>query len=87
MNAFAFALIYEIVFLFLGPISNKTQYEKVQTLIQEGIERMEFEQFSPTKKDTTSNISATDEFRSSLESQQARRLRGAPRRIKLYKPL
>ena len=37
--------------IFLGPISNKTQYEKVQTLIQEGISEGCLLYTSPSPRD------------------------------------
>ena len=71
---------------YLAENESRTVSNMAKVLIKEGVDRL-------TSKDTNSNSSIktnateqnTDAFRSSLETQQARRLRGAPRRIRLYK--
>ena len=62
----------------------RTVSNMAKVLIQEGVNRLHAEHLSRNNK--IGDISSTDQFRSSLEEQQARRLRGAPRRIKFYKP-
>ncbi len=69
---------------FLAEQESRTVSNMAKVLIQEGVSRLEAEQLS--KQKSISKISATDQFRSSLESQQARRLKGAPRRIKFHRP-
>ncbi len=68
----------------LAEKESRTVSNMAKVLIQEGVNRLLSEQFQYQEK--ISNISKTDQFRSSLESRQARRLKGAPRRIRLYKP-
>ncbi len=63
---------------------SRTVSNMAKVLIQEGVNRLESEQ-SPNRQ-ASFNISSTEKFRSSLESQQSRRLRGAPKRIRLKKP-
>ncbi len=59
----------------------RTVSNMAKVLIQEGLTRVESEQSS--KREKNCNTANTENFRSSLESQQSRRLRGAPRRIRL----
>lgn len=66
---------------FLAENESRTVSNMAKVLIQQGVKRMESEHLSESQ--SIENFSTTDNFRSSLESQQARRLRGAPRRIRL----
>ncbi|WP_269622164.1 ribbon-helix-helix domain-containing protein [Prochlorococcus marinus] len=68
---------------FLAEQESRTVSNMAKVLIQEGIEKMESENLA--KKENISIERKTDQFRSSLESQPARRLRGAPKRIRIYK--
>ena len=68
----------------LAERESRTVSNMAKVLIQEGVNRLESEHLSKNNK--IGDISTTDKFRSSLEEQQARRLRGAPRRIKFYRP-
>ncbi len=68
----------------LAERESRTVSNMAKVLIQEGVNRFESEHIS--QKNQVENLSTTDQFRSSLEKQQARRLRGAPRRIKFYRP-
>jgi hypothetical protein len=52
-----------------------------RVLIQQGVQRQEQGE-APAEKP----LSREERFRSALESQQPRRLRGAPRRLRLYRP-
>ena len=68
----------------LAEEQSRTVSNMAKVLIQEGVHRLESKNNDNQQK--KSNSSNTDAFRSSLEAQQARRLRGAPRRIKLQRP-
>ena len=65
---------------FLANKESRTVSNMAKVLIQEGLDRLESGR--PTKTTERSDIPNTAQFRTSLEGQQARRLRGAPRRIK-----
>ena len=65
----------------LAEKESRTVSNMAKVLIQEGINQLEAKYLS--NEENVSKIQNTDKFRSSLESQQARRLRGAPRRIRL----
>ena len=66
---------------FLAEQESRTVSNMAKVLIQEGVNRLESK--STSTKENTLNTSNTEKFRSSLESQQARRLKGAPNRIRL----
>ena len=68
----------------LAERESRTVSNMAKVLIQEGVNRLESEHLSKNNK--IREVSTTDQFRSSLEEQQARRLRGAPRRIRCYRP-
>ena len=68
----------------LAAKESRTVSNMAKVLIQEGVNRLEAKEISKTEN--TTYISSTDKFRSSLESQQARRLKGAPTRIRLRRP-
>ncbi|KGG18463.1 hypothetical protein EV10_0928 [Prochlorococcus marinus str. SS51] len=69
---------------FLAKKESRTVSNMAKVLIQEGVDSLITEYLSKSEEST--NTSHTESFRSSLETQQSRRLRGAPRRIKLTKP-
>ncbi len=62
---------------------SRTVSNMAKVIIQEGVQRSENGCFSGT---VSSPIASTEGFRSALEAQEVRRLRGAPRRIRLYRP-
>ena len=55
-----------------------------KVLIQEGIKRYE-EKKQKVEELTSTSIGITEGFRSALEAQEPKRLKGAPRRIRLFK--
>ncbi len=59
---------------------SRTVSNMAKVLIQEGIGRYENVPLPAT------SLATTERFRSALEAQQPKRLRGAPRRLRLYKP-
>ena len=61
---------------------SRTVSNMAKVLIQKGIQNLELDQNSQANESSFNQ----DQFISSLEAQQPRRLRGAPRRIKLTKP-
>ncbi len=54
-----------------------------KVLIKEGL--ILYEENS-SKKSTPTALTNTEGFRSSLEAQEPKRLKGAPKRLRLYKP-
>ncbi len=71
---------------FLAEQQSRTVSNMAKVLIQEGIQRFEN---SATPIPSANQVSAqrnSNSLISSLENQSARRLRGAPRRFKVYKP-
>ncbi len=68
----------------LAENESRTVSNMAKVLIQEGVNRMESKHV--TNNSSIPNIANSEKFRSSLEAQQSRRLRGAPRRIKLQRP-
>ncbi len=68
---------------YLAENESRTVSNMAKVLIQEGVQRLESEKIVESRR--IDNRSNSDNFRSSLESQQSRQLRGAPRRIKLKK--
>ena len=67
----------------LAELQSRTVSNMAKVLIQEGVNRLEVKQAS--KNQEISNRPITENFRLSLEAQQSRRLRGAPKRIKLIR--
>ncbi len=65
----------------LAEQESRTVSNMAKVLIQDGVNRLESKQDKMGVK--SQEITKTEKFRSSLESQQARRLRGAPKRIRL----
>ncbi len=64
----------------LASSQSRTVSNMAKVLIQEGIIRHAEQNPSPVS--TTKN---TEKFRSSLEAQKPKRLKGAPKRLKIYK--
>tara|TARA_Y100001968_G_scaffold317861_1_gene347377 strand:- start:1145 stop:1432 length:288 start_codon:yes stop_codon:yes gene_type:complete len=64
----------------LAEKESRTVSNMAKVLIQEGLHRYE------QKRKHPEDPSNTEKFRSALEAQQPRRLKGAPRRIKFLKP-
>ena len=68
----------------LAEQESRTVSNMAKVLIQEGVVNYEREQIAKSQASTP--ITSTEGFRSALEAQESRRLRGAPRRIRLHKP-
>ncbi len=68
----------------LAEKESRTVSNMAKVLIQQGIER--FEQLHISAHSDTPPITSTEGFRSALEAQELKRLRGAPRRFKLHRP-
>ncbi|WP_320666589.1 ribbon-helix-helix domain-containing protein [Prochlorococcus sp. MIT 1307] len=68
----------------LAQRESRTVSNMAKVLIQEGVNN--YEQGSISKNHASSPITSTEGFRSALEAQESRRLRGAPRRLKLHRP-
>ena len=68
----------------LAEKESRTVSNMAKVLIQEGV--MRFEQLPTSTPSNTHELSTTEGFRSALEAQQSKRLKGAPRRFKLHKP-
>ena len=66
----------------LAKQESRTVSNMAKVLIQEGVKQ--YEQVKTTK--TATAITNTERFRSALEAQESKRLRGAPRRLRLHKP-
>ena len=66
----------------LAEQESRTVSNMAKVLIQEGIER--YAQIKSPK--TIPNITSTERFRSVLEAQESKRLKGTPRRFRLHKP-
>ena len=63
----------------LADQESRTVSNMARVLIQQGVQRHE--------QDAEATLPSREErLRSALESQQPRRLRGAPRRLRLYRP-
>ncbi len=68
----------------LAELESRTVSNMAKVLIQQGVERFE-QRLSPVEQVPLSG-GAADRFREALEQQQPRRLRGAPRRLRLQRP-
>ena len=68
----------------LAEIESRTVSNMAKVLIQEGVIRKENN--IQTSGLTKENLINTEVFRSSLESQQSKRLKGAPRRLRIFRP-
>ena len=66
----------------LAEQESRTVSNMAKVLIQEGVRQ--YAQIKTSK--TSTAITNTERFRSALEAQESKRLRGAPRRLRLHKP-
>jgi hypothetical protein len=66
----------------------RTVSNMARVLIQQGVQRHEqgASGSSPAQQATQTALRPEDRLRNSLEAQQPRRLRGAPRRLRLHRP-
>lgn len=77
----------------LAEAESRTVSNMARVLIQQGVERLErqrFDQAGPEAPAAGGGANRTDRFRAALERQQQdspRRLRGAPRRLRLRRPI
>ena len=67
----------------LAERESRTVSNMAKVLINQGVQRYEETQASML---SSSAIGGTEDFRSALEAQQQRRLRGAPRRFRIVRP-
>ena len=65
----------------LAESESRTVSNMAKVLIQKGVYLYEQEKIT-----RDSDLGVTEGFRSALEAQQSRRLRGVPRRLRFYKP-
>jgi hypothetical protein len=65
----------------MAELESRTVSNMARVLIQQGVQRHEQEQEASAPAPTRE-----ERLRSALESQQPRRLRGAPRRLRLHRP-
>ena len=65
----------------LAQQESRTVSNMAKVLIQEGVKRFQQKQIA-----NNTEITNTEKFRSALEAQEPRRLRGAPRKIKFIRP-
>jgi hypothetical protein len=70
----------------LAERESRTVSNMAKVLIQQGVQRYEAGEPSSGSDKAASSPSRMDTIRSALESQQPRRLRGAPRRVRLHRP-
>jgi hypothetical protein len=70
----------------LAERESRTVSNMAKVLIQQGVQRYEAGESSAGSAKAASSPSRMDNIRSALESQQPRRLRGAPRRVRLHRP-
>ena len=68
----------------LAAQESRTVSNMAKVLIQEGVNQYEQVLLSTDEAPTT--LSTTEGFRSALEAQESKRLRGAPKRLRLTKP-
>ena len=67
----------------MAELESRTVSNMARVLIQQGVQRHEHEQ----ELEASAPVPTREErLRSALESQQPRRLRGAPRRLRLHRP-
>jgi len=62
----------------------RTVSNMAKVLIQEGVKQ--YEKDEPLAPNKTPLMTSTEGFRSALEAQESRRLRGAPKRLRIHKP-
>ena len=68
----------------LAERESRTVSNMAKVLIQEGVSQYEQVQLTPPK--ITPSTTSTESFRSVLEAQESKRLRGAPRRLRVHRP-
>ena len=68
----------------LAEQESRTVSNMAKVLIQEGVKKYEERNMATSR--LSQEQENTETFRSALEAQKPKRLRGAPRRLKLYKP-
>ena len=69
----------------LAEQESRTVSNMAKVLIQEGLKQLEQK---PAIEETESStaLTSTEGFRSALEAQETKRLKGAPRRFRLHRP-
>ena len=70
----------------LAERESRTVSNMARVLIQQGVQRHEQAQSTSKAVGSEALASPQERFRSALEAQQPRRLRGAPRRLRLQRP-
>jgi len=70
----------------LAEQESRTVSNMAKVLIQQGVQRMEQGESAKQAAESPPLQSPTERFRSALEAQRPRRLRGAPRRVRLHRP-
>ncbi len=70
----------------LAARESRTVSNMAKVLIQEGVKQYEEVQITSGAEASSLSITSTEGFRSALEAQASRRLRGAPRRLRLKRP-
>ncbi len=69
----------------LAERESRTVSNMAKVLIQEGVKQYEQTRLSTIGPHSHSTIASTEGFRSALEVRETKRLRGAPRRLRLYR--
>jgi len=70
----------------LAEQESRTVSNMAKVLIQQGVQRLEQGESAAQPSVSAPLQSPTERLRSALEAQQPRRLRGAPRRVRLHRP-
>ncbi len=68
----------------LAEQESRTVSNMAKVLIQKGV--IEYERNNPALSKDTDHLKSTEGFRSALEAQANKRLQGAPRRVRIYRP-
>ena len=68
---------------FLAENESRTVSNMAKVLIQQGLQRYEQNEALVTEQPS---MTSTEGFRSALEAQEPKRLKGAPRRLRLHRP-
>ena len=69
----------------LAEKESRTISNMAKVLIQEGVRNYEQSPISISSTKESPSITSTEGFRSALEAQESRRLKGAPRRLRLHR--
>ena len=69
----------------LAEKESRTVSNMAKVILQEGIKNYEECYATTDTADLTDSLENTEHFRSSLEAQTSKRLRGAPRRLRFYR--